>query len=606
MSKRDEYILKLKDLKGGINYLIAFIFLSFILIVLRLLYLQVVKHNYFSELAKKNRIRLIKILPTRGTIKTSDGITYAKNIPAFSLYYTRNLRTNTREIKKLSFLLNIDYEKLLKEIKKHPPYSSFLLESDVPRNKIFWIMFYKEKFNNIDIEVTARRYYPGDAYVYADIVGYVSLASAYDIRKNPLIVPGEEVGRKGVERKYNSVLLGKFGYKEFEVNAMGIRIKMLSITPPKNGKNITLTVNAKLQNYLYKLLGNHSGAIIVMKTNGAILGMVSKPTYDPNLFLKKLTRTQWNRLLKNKTMNLFDIATQATFPPGSIIKPFVAIGALRSGIITPRTILFCPPFIKIGKNIYKDWNPAGFGRINLYRALASSSDVFFYQVGKKLGIKRLDLYLSQFGFGKSPGLFSYTAKGILPSPEEKYKLYGKKWYIGDTIITTIGQGYFLVSPLQVAVAYQMLANSGIAYKPFLLKGEKPSILYIFQTPYYGVVKRALWEVVNKPYGTAFDCKIKGLNICGKTGTSQIVTSKAFKKLKKEYKEGKISKKTLLKYTPDAWFASFAPMNKPKVVVVVFLRHGRSSWYAASLARKVYIELIKLHILMDHITQLKDR
>ncbi len=593
MPKKDDYIFGIRNFNSSVLYLKTFIIITILIIIARLAYLQIVKYRYFSNISKRNSIRLIKVFPPRGIIKTSDGVIYAKNIPTFSLYYTRNKKIDYSELKMLSYILHINIKQIKKNILSHRVYSTFLLEPDINRKQVFTLLSNKTKLPDVSVEVSPKRIYPHDAEKYAHITGYISKITKKDLQDMPFYAPGELIGKSGIEKKYNSVLMGKMGFKEIEVNADGSKVKLLSETPPKKGDNIVLTINDKLQTFLYKLMGNYEGSIIVMRTDGSIVGMVSKPSFNPNDFVKGMSKKKWKDLKSKK--GLFDIATQGVYPPGSLIKPFIALSALKEKVITPSSVLDCPYSIKIGKNIYRDWKYGGFGKIKLERALESSSDVFFYQVGIKLGIKSIDTNLMQFGFGIKPKLFYNDKGGNLPSPLWKYKHLRQDWYLGDTIITSIGQGFFTVSPLQVAVAFSIIANNGIGYRPHLINGAK-KISYFFKSRYYSDIKNALWLVVNGEYGTASSAKVEGVNICGKTGTSQVVPSSVYKKFRQEYKEKKLTKKQLLKYTPHAWFASFAPKKDPKIVVVVFLKHGQTSSNAAKKAKAIYIKLRDLKLI----------
>ena len=600
MARRDKYILKIENIKRNLKYIVIIIALSFAVLILRLVYLQIIKHEYFSILSEKNIIRLIPIIPPRGDIITSDGTYFAKNVPSFSvyLYKTPNLKKSKGVVDKIARILNLGKEEIIEKLKESPLFSSVLIKSNASREEVFKLLFDTKTSNFINIDVTPKRLYPGDARAYANIVGYISEVSIEDLRKDPSLKVGDFIGRKGIEKKYDKILRGKRGFKEVEVSSTGRIVKTLSTTPPKKGKTLILTINAKLQSYIYNLFkrDNLKGSAIVMKPDGAILAMVDSDTFDPNYFVNNLSKKEWENLKKKHLLNLFDISTQGAYPPGSTIKPFMALAALKAGVITPYTELFCPYAIKIGKYTYRDWKVGGFGKINLYRALESSSDVFFYQVGMKLGIDKIDFYLSKFGFGQSPRLFSYCTKGNLPSKAWKYRKFHQGWYIGDTISTSIGQGFFLTSPLQLAVAFSIIANNGIGYEPYLLKGTKKRVLYIFKSRFYKVIKKALWLAVNGPFGTGHNAEIKGLDICGKTGTSQVVKSSIYKKVKKLLKEGKISQKKAIKFFPHAWFASFAPMKKPQVIVVVFLFHGEHSSKAAAFAKLIYEELLKLKLL----------
>ena len=598
MEKKDNYIYHSVEVAGNIKYLAAVIALSFFVVMIRLVYLQVVKNSYYLNMSKQNYIRLIGLLPVRGNIISSNGIICASNKPTFSIYISKNKRIDGKIIHKLSVVLNLPEYYIKNKLSFVGYFQSVILKPDATREDVFRVLSDPQLSKFIDIEVSPKRFYPDDAKIFANVVGYVSEASKRDLQNHPNYKVGESVGRIGVEKKYNDVLRGRWGYKEIEVTANGSIVKTLSETPPKKGADLKLSLNIKLQSYLYNILnsGQYRGSIVVMRPNGHILAMANTGSFNPNYFVEGLSLKKWKKLRKKHLINMFDLSTQGAYPPGSLIKPFIALSALKDGVITPRTVLMCPQSIKIGKNVYRDWKAGGFGKISLKRAIESSSDVFFYQLGMKLGINKMDFYLAQFGFGRSPKLFSYCTKGNLPSRAWKYKKYHQDWYVGDTITTAIGQGFFLVSPLQVAEAFSIIANNGVGYVPVLLKDKKSPIRYVFRSKYYKDIKKYLWLVVNGKYGTARVAKIDGMNICGKTGTSQVVTSKVYKSVKKKLKEHKISIKKAQKYFPHAWFASFAPLNHPKVVVVVFLEHGEHSSKAAKIAKYIYLELKLLSLV----------
>ncbi len=607
MAKRDRYIFKSGRPLKNLKYIISIIILSIAVLIFRLVYLQVFKANYFSYLAKKNIIRLLPLIAPRGDIITSDGIFYAKNTPSFSVYLFKTKELKEKDILELAKILKIDKNKLKQKLKETPIFTSILIKNGLTRKDIFKLLFEENISPFISIGISPKRVYPGHAEKFANIVGYITEVSIDDLKSDPSLRVGDYIGRKGIEKKYDHVLRGIRGLKEVEVTSRGIIVKTISETPPIKGKTLALTINSKLQSYIYDLFKQKhlKGAAVVMRPNGAILALVDSDTFNPNYFVNGLSPKQWKLLKKKHLLNLFDIATQGAYPPGSLIKPFIALGALKEGIITPKTVLFCPYSIKIGKYTYRDWKPGGFGRINLFRAIESSSDVFFYQLGSKLGIDKIDYYLSKFGFGQSPKLFSYCTGGTLPSKQWKKQKYNKGWYVGDTITTAIGQGFFLASPLQIATAFDVIANDGFGYQPFLIKNAKKKLLYVFESKYYKDIKKALWLVVNGARGTAHKARIKGLDMCGKTGTSQVVTSKVYKKIKKLLKEHKIKEEKAIRYFPHAWFASFAPMRKPQVIVVVFLFHGEHSSNAAAFAKLIYEKLLDLKLL-NGFTDLKYR
>ncbi|MGC8616356.1 MAG: penicillin-binding protein 2 [Desulfurella sp.] len=582
-----------KNFTTAKNYIKFILLIATIIIIGRLFYLQVINYNQYNEMAKNNCLRLIGIRPARGEILTSDNYIIASNEPSFTLYFTRNIKTDQKEIDLLSKILNEPKNKIEKKINSIGYFSTQILANNISHDQVFEILSHKNTLKNVDVEIEPKRVYLGNPYIYASVVGYIQEANQQDIEKGA--IPGSYVGQMGVEKLFNKQLQGTWGYKEVERNVSGTTVKVLGQQNPIKGENIRLTINYKAQQIAYDALGNYKGAVVILKSNGDVLALVSKPSFNPNDFVEGISEAEWKQLQEGDKISLFNRAVQGAYPPGSTIKPFLIFAALQKGIITPDTYLYCPYEIKIGKYTFKDWKPGGFGKINLYTALAGSSDVFMYQIGMKLGIKTIDEYLQKFGFGKSVGLFGYESKGIIASPRYKYEMYHTPWYLGDTITSAIGQAYTLVTPLQLAVAFSVIANDGIAYKPRLSYIQPHEILYDIKNAKkdFEIIKDALELTVSSPVGTAHNAYIPNLTICGKTGTAQVVTSQQLNTLlvNSNWDLNKIRK-----YLPQAWFASFAPKHHPQIIMVVFLEHGYDSHYAAAVSKKIYEGLLKYHLI----------
>jgi penicillin-binding protein 2 len=582
-----------KNFNTAKNYIKFILIITTLIIIGRLFYLQVVNYNLYNEMAKNNCLRIIGIRPARGEILTSDNYIIASNEPSFTLYFTRNIKTDPKEIYLLSNILKEPKEKIEKKIDSISYFSTQVLANNISHDQVFEILSHKDILKNVDVEIEPKRVYLGNPYIYAPVIGYIQEASQEDIKNGA--PPGSYVGQMGVEALFNKQLEGTWGYKEVERNVSGTTVKILGQQNPKKGENIRLTINYKAQQIAYDALGNYKGAVVILRNNGNVLALVSKPSFNPNDFVNGISEKEWQQLQKGDKISLFNRAVQGAYPPGSTIKPFLIFAALQKGIITPDTYLYCPYEIKIGTYTFKDWKPGGFGKINLYTALAGSSDVFMYQIGMKLGIKTIDEYLQKFGFGKSVGLFGYESKGIIASPQYKYKMFHTPWYLGDTITSAIGQAYTLFTPLQLAVGFSVIANDGIAYKPRLSYIEPKTILYDIKNGKkdFEIIKNALELTVSSPIGTAHNALIPNLTICGKTGTAQVVTSKQLDSLliQNNWDLNKIRK-----FLPQAWFASFAPKHDPQIIMVVFLEHGYDSHYAAAVSRKIYEGLLKEHII----------
>lgn len=582
-----------KNFNTAKNYIKFILIITALIIIGRLFYLQIINYHLYNEMAKNNCLRLIGVRPARGEFITSDNYIIASNEPSFTLYFTRNINTDPKEINLLSKVLNQPKEKIKQKIDSISYFSTQVLANDITHDQVFEILSHKNTLKNIDVEIEPKRLYLGNPYLYAPVVGYISEANQEDVKKGAML--GSYVGRMGVEALFNKELEGKWGYKEVERNVSGTTVKVLGDSNPQKGENIRLTINYKAQQIAYDALGSYKGAVVILRNNGDILALVSKPSFNPNDFVKGISDKEWQQLQQGDKISLFNRAVQGAYPPGSTIKPFLIFAALQKGIITPDTYLYCPYEIKIGTYTFKDWKPGGFGKINLYTALSGSSDVFMYQIGMKLGIKAIDEYLEKFGFGRSVGLFGYESKGIVASPQYKYKMYHTPWYLGDTITSAIGQAYTLVTPLQLAVAFSVIANDGIAYKPRISDIQPKTILYDIKGAKkdFEIIKNALELTVSSQIGTANNAQIPNLTICGKTGTAQVVTSKQLDSL---LVQSKWDLNKIRKYLPQAWFASFAPKHNPQIIMVVFLEHGYDSHYAAAVSKKIYEGLLKAHII----------
>ncbi len=556
-------------------YLRLIIMIAVLLVVFRLFYLQVIKCKYYKSLASGNVIRLVKLEPVRGKIITADGIVVAENKPVFNVYFIPGKKVNKREIELLSSILKEDAGRLFASVKSKK--SKILIAQNVDQKTILKLYAHQKELSSVLVDIEPHRYYPYP-FSFAHITGYLA----------------QDAGRMGVEKKYDKYLRGKEGYREIMVDASGKRVKVLSEDKPVNGEDIILTINWQLQSYIYQVMGKLKGTVVVLDPrNGKILAMVSKPSYNPNLFVSSENKDKLGDVLKDEEGILENRAIRGLYPPGSVLKPFIAAAALDLGIISDREEINCPYCIDVGTRKYCDWKYGGFGKINVYRAVEESSDIFFYLLGLRMGINNIGYYLYRFGFGRKCGLYDSEHKGIIPSPEWKLRNRGERWYLGDTLSTVIGQGYTLVTPLQMAVAYATLANGGIIYKPSIVssiggKRISPAVRWHIREnkKVFDIVRKAMYLVVNGNNGTGKRARIDGWNICGKTGTSQVISRPVV-----------IGELTSKKFMPHSWFASFAPMESPQVVVVTLIEHGGAGGgAAASLTRKVYEKLIELGYL----------
>jgi penicillin-binding protein 2 len=457
----------------------------------------------------------------------------------------------------------------------------------------------RQSFPGVDIRATLSRYYP-QSDLTAHLVGYVGLVSEDELEDlDPRqYTSTSEVGKIGVEGAYENLLHGSVGVRQVETNAEGRPVRVVSYTPPVPGSDLYLSLDVKLQQAAEKALGDEHGAVVAIDPQtGEILALVSQPAFDPNVFVGGIDPDVFAQLQDDSDQPLFNRALRGQYPPGSTIKPFLGLAALNYNVINPFSSLMCPGYFYLpsNPNPYRDWKAGGHGDTNLVKAIAESCDVYFYTVAQKLGIDRVHDFLAQFGFGESPGVDLVDAEdGVNPSPAWKRKTMHKPWYLGETVITGIGQGYLLATPLQLAAATATLSMHGQRFAPHVLHavGDPLSGVISDTTPQamqtVTMPKPTDWEIVVKgmagavTYGTA--ARIGGglrYTIAGKTGTAQVHA----KKLGVMGEEDESDTPEPLR--DHAWFIAFAPANQPRIAVAVLVEHGGGGGaVAAPVARQV--------------------
>lgn len=582
------------------------ILILLVVLIMRIFYLQVIMHDHYTTLSRNNRVKIQPIPPTRGLIFSSDGVLLADNRPSYSLEIVPEHVVNMDElIDKLSGLITIeksDVSRFRKQLKKKRRFESIPLRFNLSDEEVAVISVNQYRFPGVDIVPRLNRYYPVGAN-FAHAIGYVGLIDEDELQKldTSNYSGTTHIGKLGVEKAYEDVLHGVVGYQQVEVNAQGRVIRVLDRTPPVAGKNINLTLDVSLQSLAVESLEGKRGAIVAIDPeNGAILALVSSPGYDPNRFVNGIDRTSYRKLLSSKDTPLLNRALQGKYPPGSTIKPFLALGALNYGTRTVADETWCPGWYSLPgrKHQYRDWKKNGHGHMDLINAIAQSCDVYFYSLASDLGIVRLDNAMEVFGFGKKTGIdISGESYGLVPTEEWKRKKFGQPWYPGETVIMGIGQGSTLATPLQLAFATALLANRGRMYAPHLLAGIQDPVLNRIEryvpdnTPvtvpvaneeYWNDVIRGMAEVVQGPRGTA---RRTGLDApykyAGKTGTAQVIG-------KPQDEEEERKEEIPEEFRDHALFIAFAPLDKPKIAVAIIVENGGSgSSGAAPIARRLF-------------------
>ncbi len=576
----------------------------------RLVYLQVLAHEHFTTLSDDNRIKILPLPPNRGLIFDRNGIILADNLPSYRLEITpeqvHDMQGTLDELGKLITIRDVDRKRFDKLRARTPSFKPVPLRFHLSDEEVARFAIDRHRFPGVDIVAGLSRHYPHGPLA-AHALGYVGRIDERDLQRiDASNYSGTtHIGKVGVEKTYEAVLHGKVGYRQVETNAEGRVLRTLVRTPPLPGENLYLTLDAELQHVAEQAFGSHSGAAVAINPDtGGILAFVSQPTYDPNLFVNGIDTDTYKALRDDDDQPLFNRALRGQYPPGSTLKPFVGLGGLEQGITTEHAHTYCPGFYQLpGKDRrYRDWKRTGHGTVDLSSAIAESCDVYFYDLALSMGIDRLHSYLSQFGFGQRSDIdISGELPGLMPSREWKRATRHQPWFPGETLITGIGQGFVLTTPIQLASATATLAKYGQRMKPHIVastqKSDDPSLtplpndplLYIpiEEREHWHAVIEAMHEVVQGRHGTA---RKVGENapyqFAGKTGTAQVFGLKEEEK----YDAAKLEEKL----RDHSLFIAFAPLEKPKIAVAVIVENGGSgSAVAAPIARTILDAYLKM-------------
>lgn len=568
------------------------------LLIARLAYLQVYQHQLYTTLARQNLLNLLPAEPNRGLIYDRNGMLLADNTPVFDLVLIPNrvpdVRTTLTELQKVLPISDEDLQQFNRQLKLQRPFAPIVIRNQLSEEEVARFSVQQYRFPGVTIEAQMVRHYPQGS-AFAQVVGYVGRINAKELEE---VDPGNYsatnfIGKTGVEKFYESQLHGIVGYQQAEMDANGRTVRVLNTTAPTPGDNLYLTIDGKLQLAAEQVLGDQRGAIVAIDPrNGDVLTLVSNPSYDPNLFVTGISKKDYQALAQAPGQPLYNRVLQGRYPPGSTIKPFVGLEGLVSGIVTADDSVWCPGWYKLknSSHVYHDWQRRGHGTVNLSRAITESCDTYFYTLSSKLGIDRLDSGMKLFGFGQPTGIdLDNEASGLLPTPEWKQRTQHKPWYPGDTLITGIGQGYMLATPLQLAVATATLAMHGIHIQPHvLLRSQtanrtftivKPTILgsVPFDAHNWDIIVAGMENVAKSSSGTGYKYfQNTPYTLAAKTGTAQVFS----------LKENQKDKAALLpeKLRDNSLFIAFAPADNPRIAIAVMLQN--SSVTAASMAKQV--------------------
>jgi penicillin-binding protein 2 len=601
-TERELYLFRMRLLFIGV-----FALLFFTILLSRFVWLQIVKHDAYALQADENRISVVPIVPNRGLILDRNGVVLARNFSAYTLEISPAKITQDLDIviDELAALVDIQpkhrkrFRKLLEESKS---FESFPIRTRLTDEEVARFTAQRFRFPGVDIQARLFRQYPlGD--VASHVVGYIGRIS----RKDAAIIDDMEdssnyngtdyIGKEGLEKSYESILHGTTGFEEVEVSAGGRAVRTLSRNAPKSGDNLILSVDIELQKIIEEAFGDRRGALVAIEpATGDVLAFVSKPTYDPNLFVEGIDQQSWNDLNTSEDKPLLNRPLTGAYPPGSTYKPFMALAALELGKRTPTQTIADQGFFMFGGHRFNDDKVGGHGMVDMYRSIVVSCDTYYYMLANDLGVDAMHDFMKPFGFGQKTGIdLEHERQGVLPSTAWKRSVYRKaaqqKWYAGETISLGIGQGYNTFTPLQMAHAVATLANDGVIMRPHLVKmTEDPQTRVKTQTvskesgriplkqENIDFIKNAMVGVTTVVGGTGYTAFHQtGYISGGKTGTAQVIGLKG---------EKYNAKKTAERHRDHSLYIAFAPADKPRIALAIIVENGGfGSAAAAPIVRK---------------------
>lgn len=582
---------ELKDYLVGQTLLRRIVLIHFGLVLLLLTflldfwYLQGVHGNRYALLADNNRLRRIPMPPARGVVYDRNGTVIAGTRPSLNLVLLREGGYDLdAQMRRLAPILGTSYESLaeaLARARHRPQHEALILREDVSLAELARIESRRELFPSIEVQQSARRSYPQSG-LFAHVLGHVGEVSPSQLNLAPAESPlqlGDIVGKSGIERNYDDFLRGNRGWKLVSVNNLGRRMEAARVgREPEHGQTLQLTLDVEMQQALTEALGAETGAGVFLDPwTGEVLALASTPPFDPNLFARGISRESWRAISEDPRRPLHDRAIASFYAPGSTFKVLMAIAGLETKVLTAETSVYCSGSATIYGHRRLCWKKEGHGRVELRRALAQSCNVFFYQLGQRLGIEPIHRYGDQFNLGRPTGIdLPGEDKGILPSTEWKQRALGQPWYAGDTISIAIGQGLLAVTPIQMATLMSAVATGGQVPQPHLIAGKQSQSQRVDVAPgTFQLVRQALRDAVLA--GTGRQAELVGVGVAGKTGTAQVFKHSAG-----------IDADELPKAERDhAWFVGYAPHDRPRIAFAVVVEHGgHGGTTAAPVVRRV--------------------
>ncbi|MCU7915199.1 MAG: penicillin-binding protein 2 [Candidatus Thiodiazotropha sp. (ex Gloverina cf. vestifex)] len=576
------------------------VILVLLLLAGRMFYLQVAGHDHFTTLSKDNRVKLQPLPPTRGLIYDRNGLILAQNLPAYSLEITPertpDVDATIQALRQIITITDEHVQRFHQLRTQHRRFDSIPLRVRLQDDEVARLSVNRHRFPGVDVKATLLRDYP-QAMQTAHLLGYVGRINEreLDIIDISNYSGTSYIGKNGVENSYESLLHGQVGLQQVEVNAKGRVLRVLENHSPKPGDNLHLFLDIDLQRIALEAMGEFNGAVAAIEIkSGGVLALVSKPGYNPNLFVEGLSTEAYAALKNSIDKPLFNRAIRGQYPPGSTVKPFIGLAGLEYGVVGYHQETYCPGYYQLpGKeHKYRDWKKWGHAEVHMEKAIVESCDVYYYELARTLGIDRLHEFLRGFGFGQPTGVdLAGELGGLLPSREWKRERRREPWYPGETLIVGIGQGYFLSTPLQLAAATATLANQGHHIRPRVVSliekadgstQQSPKIiddLKQLEPIHWTQIIDAMTQVIEGLRGTARSIRSDNYRIAGKTGTTQVFSIKQ----DEEYDEETVAKRK----RDHALFIAFAPVEDPQIAVAVVVENGgHGGSVAAPIARKI--------------------
>ena len=597
-------------------------------IVSRLFYLQVEQNKKYLTLSDKNRIRENKLPPIRGEFKDYFGKTIAGNLDVYELHVipeqVEDFRVLIMRVKQILNLTDKDVNKIYKVKNKQKPWKTIIVSDNLSWNQFSKINYYLYDLPGLKPVISVGRSYPYNES-YSHVLGYVAYASQNDLSSNEVIsdryVPGLRVGKNGLEKTFETELIGTNTIQRFEVNAYGKRINQLEVQNGNQGNSLRISIDTEIQNYTTELLRHKAGSISIMDIyTGEIVAMNSSPSFNPNDFLYGIGSKEWKDLNANPSKPLVNKTISGLYSPGSTIKPLVALSALEHDVIKPSMTVRCTDTIDFYGQKFHCWKKKGHGYMTLKNAIKQSCDIYFYEVARLLGVDRLNETARKFGLGNIvlKDFFDNEKKGVVPSTKWKKEAIGQNWYLGETLITGIGQGYIQTTPLQLTLMTAQLANGGNKIYPTIIPDNNKNIKLIkkqmennedlnFPTDYPSLVRNkenvkfvldGMFRSTNEIYGTSYSSRIEDpkYQFAGKTGTAQV------KRITEAERDLDLKLNQIpYKERDHAWYIAFGPYKNPRYALTVLVEHGGSgSSVAAPIAKKLFKKIIDRHEVREKI------